>query len=308
VPAAFTFPGQGSQSVGMLADVAGAHPGVRTRFEEAGDAISVDLWRLVSEGPDAELASTAVTQPALLTASVALWELWRAGGGALPAAMAGHSLGEYSALVCAGSLGFLDGVRLVHHRGELMQRAVPRGEGSMAAVLGLDEDDIAACCAAADGIVAPANYNAPGQTVIAGATAAVADAAERCKAAGAKRVVMLDVSGPFHCELMSPARTEFSVALDAVTLAMPAVPVIHNVDAAPAADLAELRSKLLAQLDQPVRWRQSVAAIGALGATRLIECGPGKVLAGLVRRIDPSLEAGNLSTLAGLEAELGYDG
>jgi|TARA_B100000315_G_scaffold22198_1_gene19352 [acyl-carrier-protein] S-malonyltransferase len=289
----------------MLADVATAHPSVRERFEEAGDSIGVDLWQISQNGPDTVLASTTVTQPALLTASFALWEVWLAQGGKQPAAMAGHSLGEYSALVCAGAMAFIDGVRLVNLRGELMQKAVPRGEGSMAAILGLDDDQIAACCAAVDGVAAPANFNAPGQTVIAGATAAVAQAVEACSEAGAKRVVMLDVSGPFHCELMLPARDEFAAALNAVSLQMSKIPIVQNVDASIAGDLDGLRERLLAQLAQPVQWYQCIQAMATSGVDRLVECGPGKVLSGLTRRIDGSLSSGNLGTLEALNGELG---
>ncbi len=300
----FAFPGQGSQFVGMLSDVAAAHGSVRERFAEAGDAIGIDLWRIVTDGPDTELAATAVTQPALLTASVALWDVWLAEGGPQPALMAGHSLGEYSALTCAGALAFADAVRLVRRRGELMQEAVPRGEGAMAAIMGLDDAAIDAACAAADGLVSPANYNAPGQTVIAGTAKAVEQAVAGCQERGARKAVMLDVSGPFHCALMAPAREQLAEALDGVPLSPPRIPVVHNVDAEIAATVEGIERRLLAQLSQPVRWIECVQRLASGGVSHLVECGPGKVLSGLTRRIDRALSAGTLSTLDGLADQL----
>ncbi len=300
----FVFPGQGSQFVGMLSDVAAAHGSVRERFAEAGDAIGIDLWRIVTDGPDTELAATAVTQPALLTASVALWDVWLAEGGPQPALMAGHSLGEYSALTCAGALAFTDAVRLVRRRGELMQEAVPQGEGAMAAILSLDEEAIDAACAAADGLVSPANYNAPGQTVIAGTTQAVEQAVAGCRERGARKAVMLDVSGPFHCALMAPAREQLAQALDDAPLSPPRIPVVHNVDAEIAATVEGIERRLLAQLSQPVRWIECVQRLASGGVSHLVECGPGKVLSGLTRRIDRALSAGTLSTLDGLADQL----
>lgn len=300
----FVFPGQGSQFVGMLSDVAAAHGSVRERFAEAGDAIGIDLWRIVTDGPDTELAATAVTQPALLTASVALWDVWLAEGGPQPALMAGHSLGEYSALTCAGALAFTDAVRLVRRRGELMQEAVPQGEGAMAAILSLDDEAIDAACAAADGLVSPANYNAPGQTVIAGTTQAVEQAVASCRERGARKAVMLDVSGPFHCALMAPAREQLAEALDGVPLSPPRIPVVHNVDAEIAATVEGIERRLLAQLSEPVRWIECVQRLAAGGVSHLVECGPGKVLSGLTRRIDRALTAGTLSTLDGLADQL----
>ena len=300
----FVFPGQGSQFVGMLADAAAAHSSVGERFAEAGEAIGIDLWRIVSEGPEAELVATAVTQPALLTASVALWDIWLAEGGPQPALMAGHSLGEYSALTCAGALAFADAVRLVRRRGELMQEAVPRGEGAMAAILGLDDEAIGAACAAADGLVSPANYNAPGQTVIAGAAQAVEQAVAGCRERGARKAVMLDVSGPFHCALMTPARQRLAEALGEVSLSPPRIPVVHNVDAEIAATVEGIQRRLLAQLSEPVRWTECVRRLAADGVSHLVECGPGKVLTGLTRRIDRALTAGSLGTLDALAGQL----
>lgn len=301
----FVFPGQGAQHVGMLADLAEKRASVRERFEQAADAIGIDLWRIASQGPETELAATAVTQPALLTASVALWDLWRGAGGPAPALVAGHSLGEYSALVCAGALDFADAVRLVHRRGQLMQQAAPRGEGAMAAVLGLEEAQVEAACSRAEGLVSAANYNAPGQVVIAGEAAAVERAVASCKALGARRAVMLDVSGPFHCALMAPAREQLAVALDAAGLRQPQIPLVRNVDAAAVATVEAVCEGLLDQLAQPVRWTECVRRMAAEGVTRLVECGPGKVLTGLAKRIDRSLAAGSIGTLDGLAAELG---
>ncbi|MFU8814086.1 MAG: ACP S-malonyltransferase [Pseudomonadales bacterium] len=298
------FPGQGSQSVGMLADIAAEFPQIRQCFEEAGEAISQPLWRIASEGPDTDLIRTEITQPALLTASVALWSIWRDEGGPAPTWLAGHSLGEYSALVCAGALGFADAVRLVHRRGQLMQAAVPQGEGAMAAILGLDDEQVEAACLEITGVVSAANYNAPGQVVIAGSTDPVKVAADRCKELGARRATLLQVSGPFHCQLMHPAQEAFAADLDAVAMAMPVIPVIHNVDAAEARDVDELRSKLLAQISQPVLWTACVRAMAANGVTRLVECGPGRVLSGLIKRIDPALGVVALGTLDGLRAAL----
>ena len=301
----FVFPGQGAQFVGMLADLADRYAVVRERFDQAADAIGLDLWRIASQGPETELAATAVTQPALLTASVALWDVWRGNDGPAPALVAGHSLGEYSALVCAGALDFADAVRLVHRRGQLMQEAVPRGQGAMAAVLGLDEAQVEAACSGAQGLVSAANYNAPGQVVIAGEVGAVGQAVANCKASGARRAVMLEVSGPFHCALMAPAREQLAVALDAAGLKQPRIPLVRNMDAAVVATVGEVRAGLLEQLAQPVRWTECVRRMAAEGVSRLVECGPGKVLTGLAKRIDRSLAAGSIGTLDGLAAELG---
>ena len=298
------FPGQGSQSVGMLADIADVYPSVRERFLEAGDAISVALWDIVSNGPEAELQSTAITQPALLTASYAIWEIWLAQSDTRPVALAGHSLGEYSALVCSGAMTFTDGVKLVNRRGQLMQEAVPKGEGTMAAILGLDDAVVEACCQSVAGIVAAANYNAPGQTVIAGATTAVHQAVDNCNEAGARRTVLLDVSGPFHCALMLPARDALAAELAAVALAQPSIPIVQNVDAAVTTSLDQLREKLLQQLAEPVLWTRCIQTMVSMGVEHIIECGPGRVLSGLVKRIDKSLTSGNLGTLDGLNKEL----
>jgi [acyl-carrier-protein] S-malonyltransferase len=291
---ALVFPGQGSQSVGMLAELAGEFREVEETFAEASAVLGYDLWQLVQNGPESELQLTAVTQPAMLTAGVAVWRAWLAAGGPQPAVMAGHSLGEYSALVCAGALPFAQAVQLVRQRGEFMQQAVPVGAGAMAAVLGLDRAAVEAACAGAataDEVVAVANYNAPPQSVIAGHTAAVLRASEAAQAAGAKRVVPLPVSAPFHCALMRPAAAALTPALLAASIATPAVPVINNVDVATARDPAAIRDALIRQIYSPVRWVEVIEAMAAQGVTRVIECGPGKVLTGLTKRICGELDS-----------------
>jgi len=303
----FVFPGQGSQSVGMLADLAARYPQIKERFDAAGEAISRPLWRIVSEGPDADLVRTEITQPALLTASVALWHVWREEGGAMPTCVAGHSLGEYSALVCAEVLTFADAVRLVHRRGQLMQEAVPQGEGAMAAILGLEDEQVEAVCRDVSGVVSAANYNAPGQVVIAGSSAPVEIAAQRCKELGARRATLLPVSGPFHCALMAPAQEAFAADFDNVSWSMPVIPVIQNVDAGIAGDLATLRSKLLEQISQPVLWTDCVRAMANRGVDQLVECGPGRVLSGLIKRIDKSVNTSSIGTLDGLHEALGKE-
>ena len=300
----FVFPGQGAQRVGMLADIAGAHPGVRERFAEASEALGFDLAAVVCDGPAEELNKTEVTQPALLTASFALFELWTEHGGPPPTVAAGHSLGEYSALAAAGVLDFSTAVRLVHERGKLMQEAVPLGEGAMAAVIGLDDEQVEECCADAPGQVTPANYNAPGQVVIAGAAAAVAAAGERCAAAGARRVVPLDVSVPSHCALMAPAGGRLAELLAAASFRDARLPVVQNVNAAATTDASEIRANLLRQLVSPVRWADSLRAMAASGAKEFVECGPGNVLAGLARRIDRALAVDGIGDLPGLQAAL----
>lgn len=281
---AAVFPGQGAQSVGMLAELATTHGSIAERFESASQVLGFDLWELVQNGPAEVLGQTENTQPALLTASVALWDLWPDAATQV-SVMSGHSLGEYSALVCAGAMSFTDGVALVRRRGELMRQAVPNGQGGMAAILGLDDDAIAKCCDEVAGEVGAANFNAPGQVVIAGTKEAVAAAIESCKEAGARRAVALDVSGPFHSSLMRAAADEFSAALDNVDLQMPAVPVIQNVGGAVATDVDELRKLLVQQLYSPVQWTACVASMLNDGVSQFVECGPGNVLAGLIKRI-----------------------
>ena len=301
---AFVFPGQGAQRVGMGSDFLETDTVVRERFEEANDALGFDLARIVLDGPASRLVETEVTQPALLTVSVALWQAWRARGGAMPALMAGHSLGEYTAFTAAGSMAFADAVRLVSARGRLMQEAVPVGEGAMAAILGLDDDAVAACCEQVDGVAQPANLNAPGQVVISGSRTAVKAAAAACSEAGARRAVLLEVSAPFHCELMRPAADRFEAVLDAVDLRAPDVPVVHNLDATVSTDAATIRQKLMRQIYSPVRWTDCVTTIRSHGVGRLLECGPGNVLAGLVRRIDRSLDVVGIGTADGMQSAL----
>ncbi|MFW3896040.1 ACP S-malonyltransferase [Pseudomonas bharatica] len=295
---AFVFPGQGSQSLGMLAELGAQYPLVIETFREASEALGYDLWALVQQGPEEQLNQTDKTQPAILAASVALWRLWLAEGGARPAFVSGHSLGEYSALVAAGSLSLADAVRLVERRGQLMQEAVPAGQGAMAAILGLDDADVVAICAeAAQGeVVSAVNFNSPGQVVIAGAKAAVDRAMEGCKARGAKRALPLAVSVPSHCELMRPAAERFAESVNAIEWKAPAIPVVQNVSAAVPADLDALKRDLLEQLYKPVRWVECVQTLAAQGAVQLVECGPGKVLAGLNKRCADGVTTHNLNT------------
>ena len=288
---ALVFPGQGAQSVGMLDALAEVYPVVQETFAEASGAIDLDLWRLASEGPAELLDATEQTQPVLLTASIAALRALESHGALAPAAVAGHSLGEYAALVAAGTLRLSDAVRLVRRRGLLMAEAVPAGQGVMAAILGLDDDAIAEACAeaAGDEVVSPANFNAPGQIVIAGHSAAVERAIEGCKARGAKRAMALRVSGPFHSALMAPAAEAFRADLEAVSFQPATVPVYQNVTAAPTQDPTALRDQLLVQLSAPVQWTRSVQAMSAAGLTATVECGPGAVLATMVRRIDKAI-------------------
>ncbi|WP_075180997.1 ACP S-malonyltransferase [Pantoea sp. 1.19] len=303
---AMVFPGQGSQAVGMLAELAAAHPIVEQTFREASAALGYDLWQLVQQGPAEALNKTWQTQPALLAASVALWRLWQQQGGQAPALMAGHSLGEYSALVCAGVMAFADAVKLVELRGKLMQEAVPAGTGAMQAIIGLDDAAIrAACEAAAEGqVVAPVNFNSPGQVVIAGHKEAVERAGAACKAAGAKRALPLPVSVPSHCALMKPAADKLALALNDIPFSAPAFPVVNNVDVACETDPDAIRSALVRQLYSPVRWTESVEYIAAQGVTTLLEAGPGKVLTGLTKRIVDTLSASAINDPASLAAAL----
>ncbi len=295
---AFVFPGQGSQSLGMLADQGANHPLILDTFAQASDALGYDLWALTQEGPVESLNQTDKTQPAILTASIALWHVWLAEGGAVPAFVAGHSLGEYSALVAAQSLSLADAVKLVERRGQLMQEAVPAGQGGMAAILGLDDADvIAACAEAAQGeVVSAVNFNSPGQVVIAGSAEAVKRAMELCKARGAKRALPLPVSVPSHCELMRPAAERFAESIEAIEWQAPQIPLVQNVSASVVTDLATLKTDLLQQLYKPVRWVESIQALAANGATQLVECGPGKVLAGLNKRCAEGVTTYNLDT------------
>lgn len=301
---AFVFPGQGSQALGMLAELASEHAIVAQTFAEASEVLGYDLWELVQEGPVEALNETDKTQPALLTASVAIWRVFVASGKATPAMMAGHSLGEYSALVCAGVISFTDAVKLVELRGQLMQQAVPAGTGAMFAIIGLDNDGIAkACIEAAEGeVVSPVNYNSPGQVVIAGSKNAVERAAALCKAAGAKMAVALPVSVPSHCELMRPAAEQLAVALASIEFKTPQITVLNNVDVASPTSASEIKDALVRQLYCPVRWSETVQAISEQGVTKLFEIGPGKVLTGLAKRIDRSLTAKVVNDVASVAA------
>ena len=302
---AFVFPGQGSQSVGMMAGW-GERAEVRTTFQEASDALGVDLWNLVSVGPGELLNQTVNTQPAMLAADIAAWRAWQAAGGAMPALLAGHSLGEYAALVAAGALDFSDAIRLVRFRAEAMQDAVPEGVGAMAAILGLDDDAVRAVCseAAMGEVVEAVNLNSPGQVVIAGNKAAVERAMALAKEKGAKRALPLPVSVPSHSSLMQPAADKLLAHLQSISLSAPAIPVLHNTDVLSHHDAAAIRVALARQLHTPVRWVETVQALKAAAVERVIECGPGKVLTGLAKRIDDSLPAVAVFDEASLAAAL----
>ena len=309
---AFVFPGQGSQSVGMLRDYLDL-PVVRTTIDEASSALGQDLFALVENGPEEALNQTTNTQPIMLAADIAVYRAWQALGGPAPVLAAGHSLGEYAALVAGGALGFAEAMKLVRVRADAMQQAVPEGQGGIAAILGLDADQVAAACAEAAGgeVVSPANLNAPGQIVIAGGKAAVGRAIEACKARGAKRAVLLPMSVPSHCALMRPAAETLAGALAGIALKSPAFPIINNVDVREATTPAEIADALVRQLYCPVRWIEIVAAMQAAGVTHIVECGPGKVLHGMVRRIATDVTSATLSSaqaIADTLASIGQTG
>ncbi|MDG6895108.1 ACP S-malonyltransferase [Volucribacter amazonae] len=302
---AMVFPGQGSQSVAMLAELATHFPLVEQTFKEASEVLGYDLWQLTQQGPAEELNKTWRTQPALLAASVAIYRVWQQQYPQLqPTLMAGHSLGEYSALVCAGVLNFQDAIQLVELRGKLMQQAVPEGTGAMYAIIGLDNDSIIkACEQSAEGeVVSAVNFNSPGQVVIAGNKAAVERAAAACKAAGAKRALPLAVSVPSHCALMKPAADQLAVSLDSVAFKTPLVPVINNVDVKAENESEAIRQALVRQLYSPVRWTETVEKMNAQGIEYLVEVGPGKVLMGLTKRICDNLQATAVNDSASLAA------
>jgi [acyl-carrier-protein] S-malonyltransferase len=309
---AFVFPGQGSQSVGMLGTLAAGETSVRATFDEASAVLGYDLWRLVSEGPEEELNATARTQPALLAAGVATWRCWRARGGAEPATVSGHSLGEFTALVCADSLEFRAAVGLVRFRGEVMQEAVPVGAGAMAAILGLEDAEVEAACreagagGGAGSVVEAANFNSPGQVVIAGESAAVERAIAAAKARGAKRAVMLPVSVPSHSSLMRGAAERLRGRLSAVSLKTPRLRYVSAVDAGAHTEPADIRDLLVRQLSSPVRWTETVRALIGTGVAQIVECGPGRVLTGLNRRIErrPGLEFLALEDPASIDAAI----
>lgn len=303
---ALVFPGQGSQSVGMLAELHAEFATVRDTFAEASAALGYDLWALVANGPDTALNETHRTQPALLTASVAVYRVWLEQGGDTPAYLAGHSLGEYSALVCAGVLTLSDAVKLVEKRGQYMQLAVPAGTGAMSAIIGLDDALIAKACAeAAQGeVVSPVNFNSPGQVVIAGNKAAVERANELCKAAGAKRALPLPVSVPSHCALMKPAADKLADDLNSISFHTAVIPVVNNVDVIAAADAAAIKDALVRQLYSPVRWTESIEFLAAQGVDTVIELGAGKVLSGLIKRINKELNTASVTDVASLKDAL----
>lgn len=306
---AYVFPGQGSQTVGMLAELAAENPQVEATFRDASDALGYDLWQLVQQGPAEELNKTWQTQPALLAASVAIYRVLQSKNAVQPTMMAGHSLGEYSALVCAGVLNFADAIKLVELRGKLMQEAVPEGTGAMQAIIGLDDASIRKACeeSAQGQVVSPVNFNSPGQVVIAGNKEAVERAGAACKAAGAKRALPLPVSVPSHCALMKPAADKLAVALEAITFNAPSVPVVNNVDVKCETEGTAIRSALVRQLYSPVRWTESVEFIAAQGVEQLLEVGPGKVLTGLTKRIVDSLSAAAVNDSASLSAALSQE-
>jgi [acyl-carrier-protein] S-malonyltransferase len=310
---AFVFPGQGSQSVGML-DAWGDHPVVRDTLAEASQALGEDLGALIAQGPKEALALTTNTQPVMLVAAIAAWRVWQAEVGALPLAVAGHSLGEYSALVASGVLSLQQAVPLVRLRAQAMQEAVPVGQGAMAAILGLQAQQVVQGCAQVEAELGPdqtvsaANFNDPGQTVIAGTRAGVDKACEALKAMGAKRALPLPVSAPFHCSLMKPAAERLRERLAQVQFQPPKIPVVNNIDVAAPDSADAIRDALYRQAFGPVRWVECIAALKARGATHIIECGPGKVLAGMVKRIDPDLQSGAMfdpASLAEVRAALG---
>ena len=300
---AIAFPGQGSQSVGMLAEMAAEYPVVKATFDEASQVLGYDLFQLVMDGPAEELNKTWRTQPALLTSSVALWRVWQSLNAPLPTMMAGHSLGEYSALVCSGALAFADAVKLVELRGLAMQEAVPEGVGAMAAIIGLDNDSIAANCekAAQGQVVSPVNFNSPGQVVIAGHKEAVERANVLMKESGAKRALPLPVSVPSHCALMKPAAEKLAVALQSIEIKSPTIPVINNVDVTAETDAVRIKDALVRQLFSPVRWTETIESVANAGVEFEVEMGPGKVLSGLVKRIDKRVDGAAINDPASLQ-------
>ena len=303
---AFVFPGQGSQKIGMLSELAAANPIVESTFAEASEALGYDLWTMIQQGEQEDINLTERTQPMLLTSSVAIWRLWNDKAGPMPAQMAGHSLGEWSALVCAGAVDFVDAVKIVRARGAYMQEAVPVGVGAMAAILGLDDQIIIdACESAREGEVVDAvNYNAPGQVVIAGSAAAVDRAIDICKQAGAKRAMALPVSAPFHTSLMKPAADRLAELVEGTRFNGPQIPVIHNVNGMTETDPASIQALMLEQIYKPVMWVDCINGLKKGGANLFIECGPGRVLNGLTKRIDRDLTSFSTDDVASLDNAL----
>ena len=288
---AFVFPGQGSQSIGMLDQLATEYPLVQETFIEASDALGYDIWELVTSGPDVALNQTERTQPAMLAAGIAVWRVWQSLTNIQPGYLAGHSLGEYTALVAAGALSFTDAIKLVEMRGQFMQQAVPEGQGAMAAILGLDDNAVKTICidAADEQVVEAVNFNSPGQVVIAGNVEAVTKATELAKEQGAKRALLLPVSVPSHCALMKPAAEKLAKALTDIPVHKTRIPVLHNVNVSAAVDEDEIKALLIQQLHNPVRWVETIQALSNTGVDKIVECGPGKVLAGLTKRIDKTI-------------------
>ena len=288
---AFVFPGQGSQSIGMLDQLATEYPLVQETFIEASDALGYDMWDLVTSGPDVALNQTERTQPAMLAAGMAVWRVWQSLTNIQPGYLAGHSLGEYTALVAAGALSFTDAIKLVEMRGQFMQQAVPEGQGAMAAILGLDDNAVKMICidAADEQVVEAVNFNSPGQVVIAGNVEAVTKATELAKEQGAKRALLLPVSVPSHCALMKPAAEKLAEALTDIPVHKTRIPVLHNVNVSAAVDEDEIKALLIQQLHNPVRWVETIQALSNTGVDKIVECGPGKVLAGLTKRIDKTI-------------------
>ena len=300
---AFLFPGQGSQSIGMLNELAVEYPLVSEVFSEASEALGFDLWNLCQQGPVDKLNQTEFTQPAVLAADIAVWRVWQSLKGGMPDYMAGHSLGEYAALVAAGSINLSDGIKLVSRRGQLMQSATPEGTGAMAAILGIEDALVESACETASvmGVVSAANYNSPGQVVIAGEKTAVEQACSLCSESGARRAMLLAVSVPSHCALMKPAAEQFSTTLKSTDFKPATTAVLHNVDASVAADPDSIRQHLLEQLYLPVRWTQSIQSMLDLGVETFAECGPGKVLSGLNKRIARRVQVAPLQAPALLQ-------
>jgi [acyl-carrier-protein] S-malonyltransferase len=303
---AFVFPGQGSQKIGMLAELAEQNPIIEKTFSEASEVLGYDMWDLIQQGAQEDINLTQRTQPILLTCSVAIWRLWSEKLGATPSQMAGHSLGEWSALVCANVIDFVDGLRIVEARGKYMQQAVPVGQGAMAAIIGLDDQAILDACAEAGdlGVVDAVNFNAPGQVVIAGSNDAVERAMDICKAAGAKRALLLPVSAPFHTSLMKPAADNLAEMVNALSFRAPEVPIMHNVHARNEQDPEAIKALMLEQIYSPVKWVDCVKQLKEGGVSTLVECGPGKVLSGLVKRIDRDLISVATETVADFDAAL----
>lgn len=301
---AFLFPGQGSQAIGMMSDLAAAHPIVKELFLEASELLSSDLWSLTQEGPIEQLSQTEHTQPALLVAGVAAWKVWQNLNGDEPAVMAGHSLGEYTALCCAGAIEFADAVTLVRDRGRYMQDAVPAGEGGMAAILGLDDEAVKSVCEqlSAQELVQAVNFNAPGQVVIAGSSAGIDLAVVAMKEAGARRAMPLPVSIPAHSSLMTPASQRLAQRLDSIDVRLPVIPVVHNCNVEIAQTKQQIKANLVQQLDSPVRWVECIQVIEEQGVSRFIESGPGKVLSGMVKRIASNVEVACLEKADSFQA------